>query len=188
MRLEVLQSLLCLIPERFDGILRDTEPHRQGACKDGWMAYKRVVTEVVTQLQIYVFVCVHHFSVVVCACDVCDVCDDEGGSPCLGFALRNRSSFHRCTFLTQSRQRPLWHDEHVAGIDPFTQLPETSRALRNAGACAPVKVQDGSGVMISREFPMDLHEYVRVRSAMCQMLLRAGIWKEHERTMLQGST
>jgi hypothetical protein len=65
--------------------------------------------------------------------------------------------------------------------------------LKPAGLCetpaqAPVKVQDGSGVMISREFPMDLHEYVRGRSAMCQMLLIAGIWKEHERTMLQGST
>lgn len=87
----------------------------------------------VTQLQKRVRMC-SSFFVVVCACDVCDVCDDEGGSPCLGFALRNRSSLHRCTFLTQSRQRPLWHDEHVAGIDPFTQLPETSRALRNAGA------------------------------------------------------
>lgn len=91
---------------------------------------------------------------------------------------------------------------------PFSPSPDsgpsgtmsTSRAsihslsfLKPAGLCetpaqAPVKVQDGSGVMISREFPMDLHEYVRVRSAMCQMLLIAGIWKEHERTMLQGST
>ena len=32
-------------------------------------------------------------------------------------------------------------------------------------------------------------EYVRVRGAMCQNAPRiAGIWKEHERTMLQGST
>ena len=43
-------------------------------------------------------------------------------------------------------------------------------------------VQDGSGVMISREFPMDLHEYVRVRSAMPNALDSWNLertWKNH---------
>ena len=85
---------------------------------------------------------------------------------------------------------------------PFSPSPDsgpsgtmsTSRAsihslsfLKPAGLCetlaqAPVKVQDGSGAMISREFPMDLHEYVRVRSAMPNALDSWNLertWKNH---------